>query len=156
MRHQLRTVASAARSGPAKYASMVANVVDIPKPQEAFTEEIDNSRDTPFVPRLREKPNAVQPLDLAPVSGRGEKGAGWYGGSSWTHCCIIVRCERRRGRGGARAGEGRGAAVCGRKQCGAIFGEGWMKGCDGLMRRQVSHHTVRYTNCVHRRRKIAL
>lgn len=68
MRHQLKTVASAARGGPAKYASMVSNVVDIPKPQEAFQEEIDNSRDTPFVPKLREKPNAVTPLDLAPVS----------------------------------------------------------------------------------------
>lgn len=69
MRNQLKTVAFAARSGPAKYASMVANVVNIPKPQEAFEEEIDNSRETPFVPRLREKPNAVTPLDLAPVSG---------------------------------------------------------------------------------------
>lgn len=69
MRHQLKTVASAARSGPAKYASMVSNVVDIPKPQEAFREEIDNSRETPFVPRLKEKPNSVTPLDLAPVSG---------------------------------------------------------------------------------------
>lgn len=69
MRHQLKTVASAARSGPAKYASMVANVVDIPKPQEAFMEEIDNDRNTPFVPRLKDKPNAVTPLDLAPVSG---------------------------------------------------------------------------------------
>ncbi|CAM9785859.1 unnamed protein product [Ectocarpus sp. 6 AP-2014] len=68
MRHQLKTVASAARSGPAKYASMVSNVVDMPKPQEAFQEEIDNSRDTPFVPKLREKPNAVTPLDLAPIS----------------------------------------------------------------------------------------
>lgn len=67
MRHQLKTVASAARSGPAKYASMVSNVVDIPKPQEAFTEEIDNDRTTPFVPRLQEKPNAVTPLDMAPV-----------------------------------------------------------------------------------------
>ena len=70
MRHQLKTVASAARSGPAKYASMVSNVVDIPKPQEAFREEIDNSREAPFVPRLKEKPNAVTPLDLAPVSER--------------------------------------------------------------------------------------
>lgn len=67
MRHQLRAVASAARSGPAKYESMVANVRNIPKPQEAFMEEIDNARDTPFVPRLREKPNAVTPLNLAPV-----------------------------------------------------------------------------------------
>lgn len=68
MRHQLKTVASAARSGPAKYASMVSNVVDIPKPQDAFRESIDNTRETPFVPRLKEKPNAVTPLDLAPVS----------------------------------------------------------------------------------------
>ncbi|CAN0407040.1 unnamed protein product, partial [Ectocarpus sp. 12 AP-2014] len=68
MRHQLKTVASAARSGPAKYASMVSNVVDMPKPQEAFQEEIDNSRETPFVPKLREKTNAVTPLDLAPIS----------------------------------------------------------------------------------------
>lgn len=67
MRNQLRTVASAARSGPAKYASMVANVVNIPKPQEAFMGEVDNDRDTPFVPRLQEKANAVTPLDLAPV-----------------------------------------------------------------------------------------
>lgn len=67
MRHQLKTVASAARSGPEKYASMVSNVVDIPKPQEAFMSEIDNNRDTPFVPRIREKPNAVTPLDLTPV-----------------------------------------------------------------------------------------
>lgn len=69
MRQQLQTVASAARSGPGKYASMVSNVMDIPKPQDAFVEEIDNSRETPFVPRLKEKPNAVTPLDLAPVSG---------------------------------------------------------------------------------------
>lgn len=68
MRHQLKTVASAARSGPEKYASMVSNVVDIPKPQEAFMSEIDNNRDTPFVPRIRDKPNAVTPLDLTPVS----------------------------------------------------------------------------------------
>lgn len=67
MRHQLRTVASAARGGPAKYASMVANVANIPKPQAAFMDEIDNSRETPFVPRLRTKHNAVTPLDLAPV-----------------------------------------------------------------------------------------
>lgn len=68
MRHQLRTVASAARGGPGKYASMVANVADIPKPQLAFMTEIDNDRATPFVPRLRKKHNAVTPLDLAPVS----------------------------------------------------------------------------------------
>lgn len=68
MRNQLRTVASAARGGPQRYASMVSNVVDIPKPQEAFMGEIDNSRDTPFVPRIRNKPNAVTPLDLTPVS----------------------------------------------------------------------------------------
>lgn len=68
MRHQLKTVASVARSGPGKYASMVSNVMDIPKPQESFREKVDNSRDTPFVPRLREKPNAVTPLDLSPVS----------------------------------------------------------------------------------------
>ena len=67
MRDQLMTVASAARSGPQKYASMVSNVVDIPKPQEAFVGEIDNNRDTPFVPRIRDKPNAVTPLDLTPV-----------------------------------------------------------------------------------------
>lgn len=68
MRNQLQTVASAARSGPAKYASMVANVQDIPKPQKGFMDEIDNDRATPFVPRLRKKSNAVTPLDLAPVS----------------------------------------------------------------------------------------
>ncbi len=67
MRHQLQTVASAARSGPVKYASMVSNVVDIPKPQEGFRDEIDNTRETPFVPKLKEKPNAITPLDLAPV-----------------------------------------------------------------------------------------
>lgn len=67
MRHQLKNVGSAARSGPQRYASMVSNVMDIAKPQESFREETDNSRDTPFVPRLREKPNAVTPLDLAPV-----------------------------------------------------------------------------------------
>lgn len=67
MRTQLKSVASAARSGPQRYASMVSNVVDIPKPQEAFLEEIDNGRDTPFVPRIRDKPNAVTPLDLTPV-----------------------------------------------------------------------------------------
>ncbi|CAN0062008.1 unnamed protein product, partial [Discosporangium mesarthrocarpum] len=68
MRDQLRTVGSAAKGGQARYASMVASVADIPKPQEAFAEEIDNDRDRPFIPKLTEKPNAVISLDLVPVT----------------------------------------------------------------------------------------
>lgn len=67
MCNKLKHVASAARNGPKNYYTMVQNVQDIPKPQESFMNEIDNSRDTPFVPRLRSKPNAVTPLDLTPV-----------------------------------------------------------------------------------------
>lgn len=88
MRDQLKTVASAARSGPGRYASMVANVQNIPKPQMAFRDQIDNARDTPFVPRLRGKPNAVTPLDLSPVSSRPPA---WRG-----------RRGKLRGRGGLR------------------------------------------------------
>ncbi|CAN0056931.1 unnamed protein product, partial [Choristocarpus tenellus] len=66
MRDQLKTVGSAAKGGQARFASMVANVADIPKPQALFAEEIDNDRDSSFVPRLTSKPNAVVPLNLAP------------------------------------------------------------------------------------------
>jgi len=68
MRGQLKSIAAAARSTGSKYAAMVANIADVPKPQEAFMHEIDNSRDGAFVPRIHEKPHAVVPLDLSPIS----------------------------------------------------------------------------------------
>ncbi|CAM9831413.1 unnamed protein product, partial [Chrysoparadoxa australica] len=53
-------------------------LADVPKPQLAFMDQIDNSRGNAFVPRLREKPNAVISLDLTPVAvdhmGKGREG----------------------------------------------------------------------------------
>ncbi|CAM9686281.1 unnamed protein product, partial [Phaeothamnion confervicola] len=66
MREQLRAVAAGAKDGRIRHASMVANVAEISKPQLAFADDIDNARDSPFVPRLNDKPNAVAPLDLRP------------------------------------------------------------------------------------------
>ena len=41
-----------------------ANVMNIQKPQLLFLNEIDNSRNRPFYPRLTYKPHAIVPLDL--------------------------------------------------------------------------------------------
>lgn len=45
---------------------------EIPKPQLAFLDEIDNSRTNPFRPKIRVKPHAVTPLDIGEVSVSGD------------------------------------------------------------------------------------
>jgi hypothetical protein len=35
---------------------------NIPKPQLKFTDKVDNNPQTPFIPKLRTKPNASTPL----------------------------------------------------------------------------------------------
>ncbi|XP_044754560.1 exosome component 10 [Coccinella septempunctata] len=37
---------------------------DIKKPQESFTDKIDNSNDYPWEPRIKEKPNSLKPLAI--------------------------------------------------------------------------------------------
>lgn len=44
------------------FADKCKNMV---KPQQKFLEEIDNSRDLPFRPRLRTKPHSIVPLDIS-------------------------------------------------------------------------------------------
>ncbi|XP_045473047.1 exosome component 10-like [Harmonia axyridis] len=39
-------------------------VKDIKRPQELFTDKIDNSNDHPWVPEIKEKPNSVKPLAI--------------------------------------------------------------------------------------------
>jgi exosome complex exonuclease RRP6 len=57
-----------------KQRILTSNVANIPKPQERFYADIDNSRDRPFKPKLKEKFWGTQaPLDLTPkpISGSG-------------------------------------------------------------------------------------
>lgn len=57
---------------------------NIPKPQLAFLDEIDNARTHPFRPKIRSKPHALTPLDISevPITGDDEESVGYVGPST--------------------------------------------------------------------------
>eukprot|EP00953_Heterococcus_sp_UTEX-ZZ885_P039931 20434-Heterococcus_DN1.PRE.1 len=69
-----------------KLQMMARNSTDMPKPQLAFLDDIDNDRDSPFVPKLTEKPHAIAALDLrlVPVVDSSSSSAADYDSDSMT------------------------------------------------------------------------